>query len=133
MAYTFKRDYKNGMVGELEVLPRIKEFFKRDIQATTYKYDTYDFYDNEYKYELKTRTNNYNQYSTTLISTNKITDNNKIIFLFNFTDGLYYIEYEKELFDTFERKMYIRNARSDFVDTVREHLFIPIKHLLKIN
>jgi hypothetical protein len=46
------RNYKNGMIGEVEVLPRIKEYFKRDIKATTYKYDTYDFYDNEYKYEL---------------------------------------------------------------------------------
>jgi len=132
MAYTFKRDYKNGMEGEREVLPIIKEFFKRDIKATTYKFDTFDFYDEEYKYELKTRTNAYSQYPTTLISTNKITDNTKMIFLFNFTDGLYYIEYEKTLFDTFERKMFVRNKRSDYVDKLREHLFIPITHLIKI-
>jgi len=132
MAYTFKRDYKNGMNGEIEVLPLIREFFKRDIKATTYKFDTYDFYDEEYKYELKTRTNKYSQYSTTLISTNKITDNTKMIFLFNFTDGLYYIEYEKTLFDTFERKLFVRNPRSDYIDKLREHLFIPITHLIKI-
>jgi len=28
--------------------------------------------------------------------------------------------------------MFVRNKRSDYVDKLREHLFIPITHLIKI-
>jgi len=55
------------------------------------------------------------------------------IFLFYFTDGLYYIEYNKELFDTFEIKDFVRNPRYGKIDKPKKYIYIPIINLNKIN
>lgn len=124
-------DCKFGNDNEMIILPIIKKFFNRNIIKTTDKYNKYDYIDNIYKYELKSRRNKYNQYPTTLIGYDKLT-NSKTIFLFNFIDGLYYINYEKELFDTFEKKPFVRNYRG-VNDIKKDYLFIPIEYLIKIN
>lgn len=129
---TFKKDYQDGKEGELRVLPIITNYFKKDISLTSKKTDVYDFKDTEGTvYELKTRNNKHNAYPTTIIGINKI-QNNKCILLFDFSDGLYYIKYDKTLFDTFERNMFVRNKRLDFRDTAKEYLFIPIDKLTLI-
>jgi len=120
-----------GYNGEDEVLPIIKNFFKRNIYKTDDRYNKYDFKDDIYCYELKTRRNTYNYYPTTLISCDKIT-NNKIICLFKFTDGLYYIEYDKELFNTFEKKPYVRGNNQYYENVKKDYFFIPIEKLIKI-
>jgi len=132
MTSNFNIEYKRGIDSEKEVLPIIIDYFKRDIKATKERYSKYDYYDLEYKYELKTRTNKYNSFPTTIIETNKIIENFKIIFLFRFTDGLYFIEYEKELFNTFEKQLYIRNNPTIQTPIKKEHIFIPIDKLTKI-
>jgi len=131
MSITKTDDCKFGNYNELLILPIIKKFFNRNIIKTTDKYNKYDYIDNDYKYELKSRRNKYNQYPTTLIGYDKLT-NSKTIFLFNFIDGLYYINYEKELFDTFEKKPFVRNYRG-VNDIKKDYLFIPIEYLIKIN
>lgn len=132
MSKTFEQEYKKAIESEKEVLPIIRDYFKRDIKATKERYSKFDYYDVEYKYELKTRTNKYNSFPTTIIETNKIIDNLKIIFLFRFTDGLYFIEYEKELFNTFEKQLYIRNYPTIQTPIRKEHIFIPIDKLTRI-
>jgi len=129
---TYKQEYEAGKKSEDEVLPIIIKYFNRDIKASVGRYTRYDFEDSEYKYELKTRTNRYSQFPTTLLPLGKLTGD-KNIFLFRFTDGLYFVEYSKELFDTFEVNDYVRNSRSDYTDHVAKHIFIPIQHLTKIN
>jgi hypothetical protein len=130
-----KMSYSNdriiGLKGEDDVMPLINTFFKREIKKHEERYSTYDFYDDKYKYELKTRTNAYNTYPTTIVSVSKLVVE-KVIFLFKFTDGLYYIKYKKDLFDTFEKKMFVRTKREGINDVEREHLFIPIDKLKKI-
>jgi len=133
MTTAYEREYKKAIESEKEVLPIIIDYFKRDIKATIERYSKFDYYDLEYKYELKTRTNKYRQYPTTLITTDKIIENNKIIFLFRFTDGLYFIEYEKELFNTFKKELFIRNFPTCENNQMRkEHVFIPIDKLTRI-
>jgi len=127
---SFRKDYTLGLQKEEEVLPVIKNYFERDIQKTNNKFETFDFYDEKYTYELKSRNVNYNTYPTTLIPKDKI--RKRIIFLFNFTDGLYYIEYDRKLFDTFEKKPFVRNYRG-VNDIKKDYLFIPIEYLIKIN
>lgn len=128
---TFKNDYATGLKSENEMMPILINYFNRDIKKTFNKYCKYDFEDNEYKYELKTRNNKYSTYPTTIVGCDKIT-NNKIIFLFKFIDGLYYIEYNEEQFKQFEKKPFVRNSRSDFIDIKKDYLFIPINFLNKI-
>jgi hypothetical protein len=132
MTTRYEQEYKKGIESEKEVLPIIRDYFKRDIKLTKERYSKFDYYDLEYKYELKTRTNKYNSFPTTIIETNKIIDNLKIIFLFRFTNGLYFIEYEKELFDTFEKDLYMRNNPTIQSPIKKEHIFIPINKLTKI-
>lgn len=128
---SFKNDYLFGLGKENEILPVIRTFFKRDIEKSTSKFEKFDYKDDKYKYELKSRKNEYNKYPTTIICNDKvITD--KLIFLFNFTDGLYYIKYSKSKFDKFEKKLFVRNKRSDFKDLEKDYIFIPIEKLKKI-
>jgi hypothetical protein len=67
-----------------------------------------------------------------MIAEDKIIHDN-IILLFNFIDGLYYINYEenKELFKTFEKKLFKR-YRPNIKDIEKNYLYIPINHLKKI-
>jgi hypothetical protein len=129
---SFKTDYKFGLGKENEILPIIRAFFDRDIIKSTSKFEKFDYSDEKYKYELKSRNNTLEKYPTTIICNDKvITD--KLIFLFNFTDGLYYIKYSKSKFDKFEKKLFVRNKRMDFKDLEKEYIFIPIDKLKKIN
>lgn len=129
---SFKYDYENGKKTEIEILDDIKMFFKKDIKMTNDKYNKYDYECDRYKYELKTRFNNYNKYSTTLIPYDKIEPNKKIIFLFKFYDGLYYIKYKKSKFDKFKLDMFVRKNRIDKIDNKKLYYFIPINKLKKI-
>jgi hypothetical protein len=127
---SYKIDYETGKQKEDEVLPKIKNYFDRDIQKSTERYTTYDFYDEKYTYELKSRNVKYETYPTTLIPKDKI--RKRIIFLFNFTDGLYYIKYKSKKFENFECKEFVRNKRCDYNDKQKEYVYIPIEYLKKI-
>jgi hypothetical protein len=128
---SYKNDRINGMRAEDAVLPVIREYFKRDISRKTSRYCKYDYECTEYKYELKSRSNEYRKYPTTIIGIDKLVSD-MMIFLFSFTDGLYYIEYEKELFDKFEIQKYVRHPRFGIKDVEKDHLFIPIEELTLI-
>ena len=128
----FVKDYELGLQGEIDILPIIKQYFNRhDIISTKDNFCPHDFEDSVYKYELKTRTNTYAKYATTLIGIDKLAEST--IYLFNFTDGLYYLEYKKTLFDLFERQLFVRNDRQcGNRDVKKIYLFIPINQLIKI-
>jgi hypothetical protein len=132
---TLEEDLNFGKNSEKEVLPIIKDFFKDDINFVKYEFSTYDFQGKKNKYELKTRQNYFNSFDTTIISQSKILYNRwkNVIYLFRYIDGLYYIKYDKNLFDTFEIKPYKRNEREDYEDKIKPYCFIPIKNLTKIN
>lgn len=126
---SFAVDYKEGKKEEEKILPIIRKHFNKDIKPTIKTNHTFDFYDeDECFYELKKRNNRHNTFPTTIIGINKIS-NKKLILLFSFSDGLYYIKYNKKLFDTFEKRLFVRNKRTDFTDKIKEYLFIPISDL----
>jgi len=128
---SFKQDYYFGLDQEEKVLPIIRNFFNRDIQKSINKFERFDYSDEKYKYELKSRNNTYDKYLTTLICADKISKNS--IFLFNFLDGLYYIKYRKSKFNKFEKKLFVRNKRYDYNDKQKDYIYIPIEYLKKIN
>lgn len=122
----YPEDYKFGTEKEEQVLPKLKEFFKRNVERSECRFCKFDFYDDEYIYEMKSRTNTYNKYPTTMITEDKIREDKKLILLFNFTDGLYYIEYDKEKFANYERKNF---SRANIAWNEKSHLYIPINDL----
>lgn len=128
---SYQKDYAMGIQSEKDILPQLNTYFKRNLTKTSERYCKYDFNDDKgYKYELKTRNNTYSTYPTTIIGCDKLED--KMIFLFKFTDGLYFIEYDQEQFKLFDKKLFIRNARTDYKDIKKDYIFIPIKYLNKI-
>jgi hypothetical protein len=129
---SFKNDYEMGTKNEDKVLIQINSFFNDNIVKSSSKFSKYDYKGDEYYYELKTRNNNYKTYPTTLIPYNKIMTNKKQIFLFDFKDGLYYIEYTPDVFNEFELKHFVRNQRIDYNDIMSMYYYIPIEKLKKI-
>jgi len=83
--------------------------------------------------ELKSRRIKHDQYPTALISASKIgfckNTNADCYFVYQYVDGLFYVKYDKELFETFERSMYERGARPDAENNPKDTYFIPVEHL----
>ena len=105
-----------------------------DIKKTSERYCPYDFKSKcGTTWELKARRNEMETYPTTIIPTaklNKIESNH--YFIFSFTDANAFIKYDKELFDTFNKKM-VRYNRYGGNPNAVEHIEIPIHRLIKIN
>ena len=93
----------------------------------------FDYEGTTTSYELKSRRNKYNDYSTTYLPGDKVKPNHpkKQTFLFHFTDGTYYIHYDKELFETFDNNPF-RRYREGVRDVKKPYLNIPIEKLVKI-
>lgn len=133
-----QKDLNFGLSQEKEILPIINKHFKDDAVQYDEMYSTQDFHSCMNVYELKSRNVKHNTYNTAIIGCNKVKlqpkDNGKTLYLlFNYTDGLYYIKYEKELFDTFNTRPFCRHARIDYVDKESYVFDIPIDKLTKIN
>jgi hypothetical protein len=129
----FQRDYNYGIQHQNELLPRIQSFFGGEVKATAGKFDPYDYESNTASFELKSRTNKKDTYPTTCLPADKVkTDHGKKqIYLFNFTDGLYYIPYDKEMFSTFECKPF-RRFRVGVKDKEKDYLYIPVDKLIPV-
>lgn len=132
---TLAEDLAFGLGKEKLVLPIITKFFKDDIKFTQYKFSTFDFQGKKYKYELKSRTNNYAEFKETLLPESKIINNKgkPIKYLFCFMDGLYYIKYNEKKFSKYEKNLFCRNKRDDYNDKPALYYYIPITDLKKIN
>ena len=121
----FNYRYNKGKEAENLVLPIIRDYFKRDIVATTNKLDRFDFTCSNYKYELKSRNNAFNKYPTTMIAVDKLEPN--VILLFKFTDDkLAYIEYEEEQFKNYKVELFTKYT------VPKKHIYIPIDDLTLI-
>jgi len=132
MVRSFQNDLQFGLSNENNVIQQLSSYFKEEIEKTKPRYCPYDAISKTTKYEIKTRRCCYQQYPTTIIPVSKVRNiTDKLIFVFHFTDGLYYIVYDKELFDTFE-KQNIQIYRKGIQDKPTEHYYIPISQLQKI-
>jgi hypothetical protein len=130
------QDIRFGLANEHRVLPIIQQHFNDEtIKKIPEIYSKIDYMGENYVFELKTRRNRMNQYPTTMLPLHKILkpehlDNKTQIFLFDFTDGLYYIKYNKELFDKFDIKIGGRYDRGRVEEN--DYIYIPISELCKI-
>lgn len=127
-----KQDIQTGLKSELDLLPRLQEYFNKDIQHIKTKYSPYDYKDNDTYYELKTRNNCLNEYPTTMIGYDKINKDKETIFLFKYIDGLYYIKYNKDTFKDYNLKLFCRNDRN-CKEKLKYYMYIPIEDLIKID
>ena len=137
---SFAEDYAFGKMNEDDIKLCVRTLFdNKEVEQSKKKFAPFDFHteDNSHFAELKTRRVCYNAYPTTLITTKKIDHaaahpESTFFFLFRFTDGLYYIQYNPEVFETFESMKFKRFARADHYDKSVEHTYIPIEALTKL-
>jgi hypothetical protein len=128
---TFKDDYSFGIQQEDKILPTISKYFNDNIIKSPSKTSRYDYIGTKNYYEVKSRKNNYDAFPTTLIGANKVFTDNQI-FIFNFLDGIYYIQYDEKTFETFEKKPFVRRSRCGIVDKEQLYYFIPCGRLTKV-
>jgi hypothetical protein len=125
-------DLEFGLKNEVLVKPMIEKCLGCKLNKTN-NFNVLDFVNNEYQVELKSRRIEHNKYDETKLGYNKIKyfekSNKKCFIFYYFTDGLYYIQYDKDLFDTFTVKndKLIRDGKTSYTDNI----FIPIKYLKK--
>ena len=136
---SIEKSLKEGLEKEVQVLETINKTTKHTFYKTKSLYSPFDFttQDEKYNIELKSRNNTYDKYPTTIINIEKIRHikatklqhpKKRFYFLFNFTNGLYYIKYKSKLFDTFKKRFIQRFDR----DINKLHLEIPITELKPI-
>lgn len=130
---SLQKDIAFGLSSEAQIILKLREFFKEDIIKSTSDFCIYDAKckDTNTFYEIKTRRCKLNEYKTTIIPITKIDiydGKNTLYFVFSFTDGIFYIKYEKMLFETFERDFFTYYRNGVIVKPV-EHICIPCKYL----
>lgn len=135
---SFRADYKLGTAKEEELLETLKTFFKDEIVKNPNKFAILDYKGKHY-YEMKSRNVKATAYPDTIITKKKIDYYNKLntesnlYLIFPFTDCIKYIQYSKEVFDTFKCEEFVRHQRSDFNDKKQLYYFIPINALSDVS
>jgi len=133
---SLKNDIEYGLNAEKDVIKKLCDYFDEVILKNTFQYSIYDAKckQTQTNYEIKSRRNCKKKYPTTIVSYNKIMkkqENEKLIFVFQFTDGLYFIEYNPKLFSTFEIQDIIYYREGVSPKPVK-HICIPVNLLLEI-
>jgi len=123
-------DRKYGFEKEKEFYETLKKYFNEENLNFTNKNNSFDFESENILIELKSRRCYSHTYPDTMIGYNKIKkasqiSNKKVVFVFNFLDGLFYWIYNKETdlkikkAGRIDRGLYEKN----------DYCFIPIKNL----
>ena len=127
----FNKDYNYGKYKETLVLPLIRNEFDATLVCSKDTYAICDYVGDECNVELKSRRCSIHSYPDTMISQSKINyllkENKKGYCVFNFFDGVVWIEITDESVNTFRKS---RGGRSDRgkVES-NDYYFIPSKSL----
>ena len=94
-----KQDLQLGLSSEKKMIFRIRELFGKDIERNGL-YDIFDYENEKYQIELKTRRIRSTDFADIMIGLNKLqiaekTENKKSIFLWKMVDGLFMWEFNK--------------------------------------
>lgn len=125
-----QKQLQYGLSNENKILLIIQDVFSKSIKRSKYKYSKYDYYDKQTKYifELKTRRIEHSKYPTALLNVCKLNYNNLII-IYEYTDGLFYIKYDEDLFNSFNSNLQHINNYSKIQNVIH----IPYQFLTKFS
>jgi len=134
---SLKNDIEFGNKAEIGVIKALCVYFGENVIKNTYRFAIYDAKCKETNtnYEIKARRCAMECYPTTIIPCSKIVkknENERLIFVFLFTDGLYYIKYDRKVFETFGMDE-ITYYRQGIQPKAVKHICIPTELLLKIS
>lgn len=138
---TYAGDYAMGKAGETTALPLLNRFFQTSFNPQP-RYAPFDFIckNTTLFFELKTRKCRHNTYPTLWINVEKVelakkgkreNPDRRYFFAFNCYDGIWYIEYDEQLFNAFTDEWFQRTDR-DINDPSRNLLNIPVEHLRQL-
>jgi len=129
---TFKEDEEVGKNAEVALKDRISNYFNDDLELAKFKFSKYDYQGKTgFRYELKNRLVLSTHYPTTMIAVNKRGPNT--YFLFHFLDGkLFYIKYDRDVFNDVQVKEFCRTPRPDHIDKPQDYYYIPMEKLTEI-
>lgn len=129
----YEGDFQKGTKAQTEIFPIVKKYFEDfnltgEIRENEDENAKYDYECDDAVFEVKTRFDvNRNTYKTTMMTCNKVSETNKaIIFIFNYTDEISWIQYDEDLFNTFEKKAF---SRANLKWDEKDHYYIPVQHL----
>jgi len=126
-------DVSYGLHLQPIVIDSLAKYFDEAIEETSDKYARYDAYSNTTLYEIKCRRCSIHKYNTTIIPIHKAKSiTQRLLFVFKFNEGLFYIEYNLGLFQTFESKE-ITVYRLGSCPKPVIHYLIPTHLLIKID
>jgi hypothetical protein len=129
---SYKADVTFGLHNEPIVIHKLSQHFNEPIEKTTDRYCQYDAFSPTTKYEIKSRRCKSSTYETTIVPVHKVANiNDRLVFVFHFTNGLFYIVYDQQVFDTFEKRN-VTAYREGIANIPVLHYFIPIKQLVEI-
>lgn len=133
---SLKQDYAFGIEQEEKIKETLEKHFNTKLNKLS-KYNKFDFEGEKCLIEIKSRNVTSERFDSTILPYSKIEgiekQNKEVYFVFNFTDKIYYIQYNQELFKTFGKANYKRKQRIDYDDKEQLYIFIPIKNLSLIN
>tara|TARA_R100000808_G_C2155019_1_gene166631 strand:- start:6197 stop:6619 length:423 start_codon:yes stop_codon:yes gene_type:complete len=133
---TLGKECEWGIEQEDIVKPILEKYFDEKLTKTENRYAPFDFYNNDKSIyiEVKSRKCNYDKYLTTIITDNKwkkgqklFSEGKKVFYVFNFLDGIYILEYNKQEYPKKKAGRYDRGRPE-----IKYHIFIPIKDLTQI-
>jgi hypothetical protein len=138
---SLRNDLTFGLTKEIDLVEHLERVLC-PIYSETHFINTKDLYNDEYcsydfegdinktHIEVKSRRNTKYQYATTIIPVHKIQETDKKqVFVFYFTDQICYIEYNQQLFSTFNTRM-IKVFRQGRYDPPTLHYEIPVNLLI---
>ncbi len=128
-----QNDINFGTAMEVPVMKILERFFRKPLEKTN-TYDRYDCESEDTMFEIKCRDMSSTTYQETMIGINKSKAkrlNKPLYFVFCYYDGLYYTEYDPNVFDTYN----VRNVsavRTNGAKYCMPNYFIPVRHLSRI-
>ena len=127
-------DLSFGLANEIEVRAVLRGLFGGELKKLANKYSCCDFYSNKILVELKSRRIKKDKYQTCFIGLNKIEwfakQKKECYISYLYEDGLYYIKYDADLFDTFA--ITSDDINKDGIIKTTLNVKIPTKLLIKI-
>jgi len=129
-------DYLKGKEREDYLYPLIKNKFNlNNLKQSINQYDKFDYYDEEYLIELKSRNCYSYTYKDIFFNNDKIiyglNKNKKMIFVFEFIDKVLFIKYDNLIFNKYlVKKINNRNdrGRKEYINSI----FIPLKDMSEL-
>ena len=129
---SLQKDITYGLSKQPLVVETLTKNFDEPITETKHKFCRYDAYSTTTKYEIKSRRCRYKTFATTTVPVHKVQDvTERLVFVFHFTDGLYYTVYDADLLVTFKQEV-ITYYRTDGSNEPVLHYMIPIEQLHRI-